>query len=460
MVSPLKSKLNQIVEYTPESNLTTFVGRAEPAQIAYLLTFHFLQINSKLAAFLANAPDAEETYEIRKMLDVIREKKRVYSILEKVPKGLGKEKLQGALEDFLTISSPPKSFLSMSTTSLSPSFRILASMKQNHEDEYACYVMGKRGDELIGIVKEINNDDVLMKIAKHLTPSQAADIMLAEVCSTKIPRIIVSLSKDVFFEFLIGITDQAAKKINEHLTTWIKEQRTTKKCISWFTQRFEIIREEVAAFCNKQNDKINKLNEFLRKLPVNSISKNEIDIIEKLTHEVFLAKDAQLRLGILIKGVITDEETIHLFNYELPACYARLLLRLSQDEDEQRNQKVTGCPYGILYRNAYGEYHDCDANDSDALLCVICNWQLPHVENWIEAGILEKNTAWEKDAGAGFSKGLENLEKFGIRSIPDLKRERIFNSKMLIALIKREVVVDVQSDNPLKPILNFVRGFL
>lgn len=437
MVSSLQKKLSAIEEYTPGSNLNSIVGQVPPSQLIVSLQIHVLQINSRLAAVLTSGQEDDEMMELRKTVEEIRNKKRIYSILEAVPCGPGENELRGVIDDFMRITAP-RAHPSLTSFPTQNGF-LFSNLFNRIHTEHNMRVAGIKGAELTNLITACQSDEELLNITRSLTAQQASEVVLSDLCIDKIPRIIVSLSKNVLFELLIGITNEQAAQVNKHLQI--------VRNAEWFTQKFKDIRKEVAAFCNKQTDKINRLNEELRDLPVSKISMNEVRAIENLRHEIFLARDAQLRLGILIKNVIIDIETKRLFYHELPQCYERLLARLSSHKDVHKVENVTGCPFGILFRNSFQEYADFDESDDSGLLSVICSWNLPHWTSWVDAGIMEKPdgellAAWNADLSLAFQQGLKNLGELGLHSVNDLKQNHIYNSEMLIDYIfsKREAL--------------------
>lgn len=491
MTSSIQDSLDAIRKWTSENSVPNTNSHSIDQTISEL-KFHFLTLNSKLAAnFLCNPNAADTLQQIRPFLIQLNPKETAALIMQEIEcSDKDKAELNAILDHFQTIASH------LINTAQSPTIKpwfdpipslVLSCRLQNSpskifspQSEIEKRFSNLKGEKLIEAIENLESDEEVSNVAKTLTIQQVEEIIRAESCSSIVPRLLVSLESVVFFQYLLGIDNRTARLINSRLHK-VRRQ-------AWFTEKFKQIREDSANISNKQAKEIDLLNRRLRKLARNDITRQVIASIDELKQDTLFAFEAHKRLLILLENIEIDLETVYLFRVELPHRYEGLLKRLSDNQEDQR--KVSGCPYGILYRKSFEEYECIDmpnttatlnavstkspeqkaAEDGADLVSVICTWELPHWSDWIVAGILDTPDEqtlqeWTADGSKAFKEGLRNLINLDLASIQDLKRHRIFNAALLKNYIaeekkkKREVQVDYQWLNPLQRLIQFVGSY-
>lgn len=461
MAVSLNESLSALAKFNREQEIAQLFPPLTNQTIAEI-RIRFLEINSELSSIFLHSGQSEEILEsLKENLREIILKNNVTHLLQKIDdQQPEKENLKKVIDQFQILisrfaytpiekntSSPFCPYPSLLLSSRLRLSNILFPIKKNDADFSLL-----TNEELIEKFVLFNNTDDLTKAAALLNPKQVYALITSKKCNCKIPRILTSLPHPVFFEFLLAIDDPQATAINRHLTSVRSEP--------WFTEHFKQIREDFVNLSNKKAKKIDKFNRSLRKMAFHEFSREIIQQIEDLKHETQLAWEAQKRLQLLIHNIITDQETLHLFNNELPPRYTGLIHRLSDKEVEQK--MVSGCPYGIIYRISFMDYEDPSQSTSTMkpeeiesdLVSIICNWNMAEWTDWITAGIIDApdaETGW--NGISPFKQGVQNLKKWQIESIDDLKRLRIFNDSMLkeyIELKKIQEAVDDQNLNPLQ----------
>lgn len=185
---------------------------------------------------------------------------------------------------------------------------------------------------------------------------------------------------------------------------------------------------------NHIKEQIDTLNRQLHTERLNFLT-NVVSKINELAHKIEEQRQIIHHLERVIRDFSltrSDRDLIASLTHE----YNRLIFRISYKYLDCSKQEP-GSTYPLIYAIAF-DYFEDDDKAEDAIFTV---WNITSIEEYVQTGIFEDSAFFGVSLTFNMIPGL--LEKYGLRTVLDLKKNNIFNKTLLANFITRKQELDL-----------------